>query len=166
MMERISNFINEAERIIIMGIGNVLRSDDAAGAKVAELLEKKVNCKDVTVINCMETPENFLGKIEEISPTHIVIIDAVEMNAEPGGVGVFGEEEIDDYPPISTHRIPLSIMAAYIKKTVGAKLMIIGIQPKRIEFGEEISPEVKETIELLAEMLAVMLKGSKCCRKP
>ena len=57
-------------------------------------------------------------------------------------------------------------MATYIKKTVGAKLMIIGIQPKRIEFGEEISPEVKETIKLLAEMLAVMLKGSKCCRKP
>ena len=158
-MERLDKTVKEAEKIVIMGIGNTLRSDDAAGIKIIEKLKEEIKGrKGITIINCGEAPENFLGKIEKIKPTHIIIVDAIEMYAEPGSIGIFQEDEIKDYPTISTHNISPTILLAYIREIIKAKTTLIGIQPQNIEFGEEITPKVKKAIKIVTEVLIEKLK--------
>jgi Ni,Fe-hydrogenase maturation factor len=52
----------------------------------------------------------------------------------------------------------LSVLADYIRREIGCRVTVIGIQPSSIEFGEEMSPAVAaavgETARALTECLA------------
>jgi hydrogenase 3 maturation protease len=59
---------------------------------------------------------------------------------------------------LSTHTLPLSVMAEIIKQTVGAKVMVLGIQPETIEFGEGLSEKLQEASAEIARTIAAALR--------
>ncbi|RLE50204.1 MAG: hydrogenase maturation peptidase HycI [Candidatus Methanomethylicota archaeon] len=151
-------FLRSAEKIVIMGIGNELRRDDALGVIIARELKRKLKgIKNVLVIDCGEVPENFLGVIERFKPTHVIIIDAIEIGAEPGTLGIISGDQVMHYPTISTHRISPHILISYIEEIVGAKTIIIGIQPENIDFGEGLTERVMLSVKEITKMLANLI---------
>ncbi len=56
-------------------------------------------------------------------------------------------EKIADFPAITTHMLPLRIFCDYIKKATGAKIGLLLIEPKSMEFGEGLSVEVEAAAE-------------------
>jgi Ni,Fe-hydrogenase maturation factor len=56
--------------------------------------------------------------------------------------------------PILTHALPLSIFIDYIVQKTGAKVCLIAIQPKKIDFGENLTSELKKTVEELVDILS------------
>ncbi|MCS7368561.1 MAG: hydrogenase maturation peptidase HycI [archaeon GBS-70-058] len=156
----INRFLEGFKKAVIMGIGNELRGDDAAGLKVIELLNEKIKKWDyadnfglIMLLNCGMVPENFLGKIEAFSPSHIIIIDAVEMSKPPGTIGIFRREDLLHSTTISTHNISPEILFAYFEEIVGAKVLLVGIQPKILDFYEGLSQEVYKSVELIANVI-------------
>ncbi|BAW31285.1 MAG TPA: hydrogenase maturation peptidase HycI [Methanothermobacter sp.] len=148
---KLEKFLKNHEKILILTVGNELRGDDGLGPAIAKKLSKNRK-ENLTVIDGGTVPENFTGKIKMEDPSHIIIIDAVEMGAEPGTIKIIKKDEIANYN-ISTHAMPLSFLIEYLKTHKDYKITLIGIQPKKLEFSTKISKPVKESMEKLNSIL-------------
>lgn len=114
------------------------------------------NTDDVFLLNTESTPENHTHEIRTLKPSHIIIIDAVEFEADPGEMLIIQKQQIDTFN-VSTHSMPISFIINYIEETIGSKIMTIGIQPKEMKVVNEVSDEVKESVEELADILVELV---------
>jgi len=147
----LKSWLRGCSRLIILGIGNPLRGDDSLGLRIANNLRGKTP-KNVKVIYGGITPENFVGKIKRFKPSHVLMIDAAHFGGKPGEPRLIPPENTSGIA-LSTHVMPLYILAWLIQKETSAKVILLGIEPKNLNLGEEISPEVEESIKQCSEML-------------
>ncbi len=130
-----------------------MRGDDAIGPLIARNLAKLYkNQPEILVVNAETVPENYTGVIRKEKPSHIIFIDAVEMEMDPGYIKLVKYDEIAEYN-ISTHAMPLSFMIKYLESFTDAKLLLIGIQPKNMEMSSPVSDEVKTGVEELIRII-------------
>ncbi len=127
----------DKRRVVLVGVGNPIRGDDAVGPTIIELLESKP-LDDVLLLNTESVPEAFTGKVEEFKPTHVLLIDAANFRGEPGDTKLITGEQIGGQA-ISTHSLPLNIFISYIEKSLDVSVLLLGIQPYSIRLGEPMS---------------------------
>ena len=150
------------DKLLVFTIGNSLRGDDGLGPLLSERLYEKLsglttkNTDNVYLLNTESTPENHTHEIRTLNPSHIIIIDAVEFESDPGEMLIIQKEQIDTFN-VSTHSMPVSFVINYIEETIGSKIMTIGIQPKEMKLVNQISDEVKESVEELTDMLVKLV---------
>ena len=152
----LKNWFADAKKIVVAGIGNPIRSDDYVGMKIVQGLQGKVTEK-VCLLECETVPENYLLDIEAFNPTHVLLIDAAFLGLKPGGASLVDTERIANLPAITTHILPLRIFCDYIKKATGAKIGLLLVEPKCMEFGEGLSVEVEATAQRLTMLLLELL---------
>ena len=157
--QNLKNWFADAKKIVVAGIGNPIRSDDYVGMKIVQGLQGKVTEK-VCLLECETVPESYLLDIEAFNPTHVLLIDAAFMGLKPGEASLVDTERIANLPAITTHILPLRIFCDYIKKTTGAKIGLLLVEPKRMEFGEGLSVEVEATAQRLTMLLLELLVRS------
>jgi hydrogenase 3 maturation protease len=143
LRESLEAFLGDSleRRVVLMGIGSPIRMDDAVGLHVIELLEA-MRLDDVLLLSTEIVPEGYTGKVREFKPTHVLMVDAAHFNGEPGEGRLIPTQLITG-TAISTHNMPLTILADYIEKSMCAKVALLGIQPIGVYFGEGLSPEVE-----------------------
>ena len=154
MMELLQKNLSDAKLIAVVGIGNELRGDDAAGVLVAEEL-KESRRKKILAINGGPAPENFTGEIIRAKPTHVVFVDATWMELPPGEIRVVAPEAIDN-ASFSTHTLPVNVLISYLVQSIGCKVLTIGIQPLQTEFAAPMTREVKRAALDVARMLCAL----------
>lgn len=146
-------FLKNHGKIVILGIGNEIKGDDAIGPntawKLGELFKKN---DDVFVFDGGTVPENYTGLIRKENPTHIILVDAVEIKKEPGYIKVVQKEDISNYN-LSTHAMPVSFLIMFMEATIDADIILIGIQPKKMDPGDGISKEVEKSIGIVVNTL-------------
>ncbi|MEI6093138.1 MAG: hydrogenase maturation peptidase HycI [bacterium] len=151
-------------KISLLGVGSELRADDSAGLVVAQnLIDKcrsdKCGLNDrLQVIYGETAPENFTSDIKRFSPTHLIVVDAAEMGLESGSLKIIKKEEIKGVT-FSTHVLPLSVMIDYLSNSFNFETIVIGVEPKDMEFGNEVSKEVKKTVDMVSEVIFNFVKG-------
>jgi len=133
---------------VVMSIGNPIKSDDNIG----NIILDRLDIKDIIKIKAGITPENFINQLKNFD--EVIIIDALEFEGETGEVKIFKLDEIKD-SLVSTHNIPISLLKKFLPNS---KIKIIGIKPKNIEFGKELSEELKNKIEEIIEKVSSFLK--------
>ena len=133
-------------KVVILGIGNTLRSDDGVGSLLAVRLKDKI---PYIVYDSGTSPENYLGKIIKDKPDNIVIIDAVDFGGKPGEFRELEGGELKTVNLFSTHNASISLTINYLQSHLKADIIILIIQPKILAFGEKLSSEVAETLEKL-----------------
>jgi len=139
-------------KTVIVGMGDKMKGDDGAGCFAAEILQKEMHKSSIKVINAENAVENYLGIIEEFKPDTVVIIDAADFGGNPGDIKIMGREEIAETTS-STHTFSLPLIIRHISSETGAKCTVIGIQPKTTAFGEELSPEVHNSVLRLTKSI-------------
>jgi len=148
-------------RVVVLGVGNTLRRDDGFGVHVASQL-KRFKLKDTLVLEAGPSPENVLDDILKFKPSHIVVVDSVEMRRRPGELVIAGLESVADELAVSTHRIPLTLLVKYLRLMgFKGKVIIVGAQPVDLSFGEGLTPQVKTAVEEVVEMLRRVLSETK-----
>ena len=87
----------------------------------------------------------------------VIIIDAVEGGNEPGAVYRFTPADIrtKNLMPISAHQFGLMeiLDMAELMGEIPETIIIIGIEPKTIDWGLELSPEVSAVIPRVIELV-------------
>lgn len=143
-------------RVVIAGIGNPIRSDDYVGTKIVQDLEGKVSSR-VCLLECETVPESYLLDIEEFKPSHVLLIDAAILGLNAGEISIVDVEQVTDFPAYTSHILPLRIFCEYLKKSTGAKIALLLIEPKNMEFGEGLSAPVQVAAEQVTGVLAGLL---------
>ena len=146
--------------ILILGIGNILLSDEGAGVKAVEELQNRYDCSDaVEIVDGGTVGFELLPYFENRS--HIFIIDAVKTGNKPGTI-----VRIDDPPAffqkkVSPHQIGLAdVMGiAVITDNMPQNIALFGIEPKELSTGLELSPEVAGNLSQLVDMVVDELKA-------
>jgi hydrogenase maturation protease HycI len=141
--------------VVVLGVGSELRSDDAAGLRVAAAVSAWA-LEGVHALEAGPAPENCTAEIRRLRPSQLIIVDCAQMGEQPGSLGVFEPSEIAGVS-FGTHALPLGVLADYLRAEVGCSVAVIGIQPSSLEFGEALSPPVEravdEAVRLLHELL-------------
>jgi hydrogenase 3 maturation protease len=150
--------IGKHGRIAIIGVGSDLRGDDAAGVEVIRGLRRRVRSSRVLLIEAGVAPENFTSRIKRFRPTLIIVVDAADFGGEPGET-ISVEAEAVGGIPISTHTMPISLLAEYLGEETGARVIFLGVQPKEVGLGSRMSEEVQGSIKGIVDALAKMLRS-------
>jgi hydrogenase 3 maturation protease len=153
--------LKNAQRVAVLGVGSELRGDDIVGLLAAQQIEKNTKGKSVTpqikVFIGETAPENLTGEIKKFQPTHLIIIDAAELNKEPGHIEIMEPETIGG-TSFCTHSLPLKVIVDYLLESFKFQAIIIGIQPKTLTFGAQATKEVVAAAKHLAETISKLLK--------
>ena len=162
---QLARWLQGAVDVVILGIGNSVRRDDFVGMVVVKRLGR-ARLSRVHLIETGEVPESYLGVVENIHPTHVLIVDAAEMDAPVGSVKLVSPGKIAGLS-LSTHALPLSVVSDYLASMTKAKIALLGIQPKAIDFGEGLSRELRDIVEPLSQSIvrAVELSREKGSRR-
>ena len=139
--------------LVIVGIGNPLCGDDAAGSLVARGLRP---APGVRVIDAEEVPENHVGAILATRPKVVLLIDAVDLVSAPGSVAVLEAAELRLHGAW-THRVPLGTLMDVLARETGADVLLLAIQPRQVGLGCAPSAEVEASVALLIETLDGLL---------
>jgi hydrogenase maturation protease HycI len=137
-------------KVVIVGIGSALQSDDAAGSLVAQEISGQVPW---IVYDASSSPENYLGKIIRDRPDSIILIDAVEFGATAGQMTLLEGGQVKGNNLFSTHNASLALTVDYLRSNLKSEVLIVGIQPKRVCFGEIVSDEVNAAVRALSSWL-------------
>jgi hydrogenase 3 maturation protease len=142
---------------IVLGIGNRLGGDDAAGTCLVDMLNqqqhkaKTLRSAEITAIDAGTAPESYTSVIRQHRPELLVLVDAADMGLPPGALRTIPPHKISVLS-FSTHHMPLSMFMSYVEEFCG-KVRLIGVQPERTEVGGRLSRAVRKGMTELAEAI-------------
>ncbi len=133
--------------LVILGIGNVLQKDDGIGVYAASFLEKNYNfSKPVKIINGGVEGINLYSVFEQNS--HILILDSIELNDEPGSIYLIPSYELSGHGLNSGGAHEIGVIQCIDMLELQGKdvpdATILGIIPHHITFEINLSNTLKE----------------------
>jgi hydrogenase 3 maturation protease len=137
------------KKVLILGIGNRLRGDDAVGSILAERLAKKL---DIPIIDASDVPENYLGLIEASGADLVLVLDAADLGASPGDLSLIEMSQLKEVG-ISTHTANLALLFKVIPQSHRPDAVLVAIQPEQTEAGQGLSRSVDIAMKGLERLL-------------
>lgn len=155
--------MSENKQILIIGCGNLLRGDDSVGPvmirRLWELgLPQDVFCCDGGTAG-MDVAFQMRGKDK------VIIIDAARTGETPGTIYKVPGSELENLPPLTdihTHNFRWDNALAFgrwlLKDEYPQDITVYLIEGENFEFGETLSPKIKEAMEKLSVKLLAELR--------
>ncbi len=138
-------------RSVLVGVGNPLRGDDGFGPELVGRLGEAVPFK---TIDAGEEPEDCLEQVVALRPARVLIADAVAFGGKPGEAVLLEPESLGKKITVSTHQLPLMMFIRLMRERLpGADVRVLGLQPKSIELGRGLSPQVDQSMDMLAQII-------------
>ena len=142
-----------SQRIIVLGLGNLIRRDDGVGIHaVHQLLRDRCTPDCVEIIDGGTLGLQLLPAIEDA--THLLAIDAINNGAPPGTILRFDISEIDPLPGTpSVHQIGFSDLLAALRllEKFPEQMILLGVQPAETGWGDTLSSTVQAALPDLIE---------------
>jgi hydrogenase maturation protease len=147
--------------ILVMGLGNLLMSDDGLGSRVISELETRFAPRaGVILLDGGTLGLDLLPRLEGID--RLLIIDALQMGAEPGAVFRLEGEEVPRAfaNKLSVHQMGLQdlLAVAELQGHLPAELVVIGAQSALIEMRMELSAQVSAAFDEVIRQVLVQLE--------
>ena len=149
---------------VVLGIGNLLLRDEGVGCHVAHALEGMA-LAEARVIDG-GTSADVVGLVE--GTDKLIIVDAVKGGGAPGQIYRFRLKNLtlQQKPFLSVHDLSLldNLVLMKVWDKVGEDV-IIGIEPKEIDWGLELSEEVEKKLPEIIEAVLAEVNNSEGERK-
>lgn len=147
--------------ILVLGLGNLLMSDDSIGVRTVQRLQQEFTVpEDVTLLDGGTLGLDLLPYIEEAD--QLLIVDALEMKAEPGALFRLEGDEVPRAfaSKLSVHQMGLQdlLAVAELQGYAPQKLVVHGIQAGSIEMKLELSPPVAAVMDNLMDAVVTELR--------
>jgi hydrogenase maturation protease len=145
---------NPAGIVLVLGMGNRLCSDDAAGPLAIDRLQAE----------CLEVPKvmglALLPEIEDAAA--LIAIDAAQFGAAPGSVRVFEGDAMDRQVGArkrSAHELALAdlLAAAAFNGRLPPRRALVAVQPESTDLGLEPTPAVRSALQPLCDAVRELL---------
>ena len=176
-------------KIVVLGIGNLLLRDEGIGVQIVKMLSviltmsetkgKNLSYPNLAIIDGGTSPE-IMSLVE--GADKLIIIDAVKGGKEPGTIYRFTIDDVDlgspcsagdcgahkdtgiqAYQKLSLHQIDI-VDNLRMLSLIGKQpknIVIIGIEPRTIEPGLELSPEIQSKIPEITRLVRDEIRNTK-----
>jgi hydrogenase maturation protease len=154
--------------VLVIGIGNELRQDDAAGVEIARRLRGRARPPEVDVYECQGDATDLLAAWE--GREAVVIVDSMRSGAPPGTIRRLDASR-DPLPSrlrrsASTHAVALgeAIELGRALDRLPARVVVYAVEGRRFGAGAGLSDEVEAVAAALAD--AVLGEAGELARRP
>jgi hydrogenase maturation protease len=136
--------------ILVLGLGNTLLTDEAAGIAVIRQLEKDHG--DLPNVRYMDGGTLSFTLADPIAEASgLIVVDAAALGESPGTVRVFENEAMDRQlsgKGKSVHEVSLADLLdmARLTDTLPEKRCLVGIEPEAVDWGEQLTPPVAAAV--------------------
>jgi len=156
------------KRTVVIGIGNSLRGDDAAGVEVVERLRDLVPA-GVVVAACDEEPSRLIETWEGADSA--ILVDTIFSGAAPGTLHHLNASQVAIPARAlrsSTHAMGLgeTIELARALGKLPPRVVVHGIEGAQFDAGAPLTPEVETAVDRLAESILAELQEETCTSAP
>jgi len=136
--------------ITVLGIGNILLSDEGFGVRaVEELLRRYRFPAGVQVLDGGTLGMDLLRFLT--GTQRLLVIDAIAGDGPPGTFYRFAGDEVQAYfrEKVSLHELGIKDVLAVLASTGRpvAEVVVIGIQPASLDVGLELTPVAAAALE-------------------
>ena len=141
-------------RITIVGVGNLLLKDDGIGIHIIHALQQLDIPPGINIIDA-GTSIDLPYYLKDSSK--VIIVDAVKGGSKPGAIYRFNPNDIDieSIEMVSAHELGLD-KSLKMMKLIGNQpryITIIGVEPKEINWGTELSCELQAKIPKIVNII-------------
>lgn len=148
-------------KIVVLGIGNILLTDEGVGVRTIEALERDyVLPPEVEVIDGGTCGMEMLEQLENLGG--LIVVDCVRCNQPPATPVLLKGDDVPVFfkTKLSPHQVSLSDVLASLEFTGRApkSIAIVGMQPVSMALGLDLSPEVAAKVTDLLEMTLAELQ--------
>jgi len=142
---------NSANRnVFILGLGGVLMGDDGIGPWVVRHLAATWELPpEVSVLDGGTPGPDLVDYL--VGREVVILVDAIRGDGEPGTVRIYRKDELSRVPVLprlSPHDpdLPQALMTAELAGDPPSEVVLIGVIPKQVEAGTELSPELRAAV--------------------
>jgi hydrogenase maturation protease len=146
--------------ILVLGIGNPLLGDDGFGVEVVRRLREQKRPAFVEILDGGTAGIYLLPLLEGRS--HVLVADAIDFGGRPGQVVRLPSTEIPAYCglKLSEHQATFHEVLALmdLMEVKPQELLLLGVQPRRTDWGDPLSREVEAAIPEVMEEIGRQLE--------
>ena len=148
-------------KTLILGIGNVLMTDEAAGPEVVRRLKADSNtAAPIDFLDGGTLSFTLAGPIADCQ--RLIVVDAASMGDAPGSVRLFEGEAMDRQLRThakTVHEVSLADLLdiARLTDTLPALRALVGIEPASVDWGEALTPKVSAAVPLAMDLIRGLL---------
>ena len=158
--------MNENNKVVIIGVGNLLLMDEGIGVHVINELEKQKLPQNAGVY------DGGTGGFKLIDLMHgarmVIFIDAVDTCKAPGTITTFNPEDVRSIYREKKYSLHDTDLMEVIKMSElldnPPEIEIVGIQPKAINYGTTLSKELTDSMPDIIN--TVLGKIEEVCNTP
>jgi len=143
---------------LIVGCGNLLRGDDAAGPVLVRRMWEWGVPSDVHCVDAGTGGMNVAFQMRGVP--HVILVDACQSGSEPGSIFELKGEEVEQLPALqglNLHAFRWDHALAFgrwlLKEDYPAKISVFLVEGSQFEMGGALSPAVDRALERLVEQL-------------
>ena len=140
--------MNNNNKIVVVGIGNLLLMDEGIGVHTINELEKHDLPLNVDIYDGGTGGFKLIDLMH--GATRVIFIDAVETGKSPGTVTIFSPEDVRPIYNKKKYSLHDTDLMEVIKMTEllddPPRIEIIGIQPQTINYGTTLSKELTNSM--------------------
>lgn len=149
-------------RTAVLGVGNLVMSDDGLGVRCVErLLASAALPAEVAIIDGGTSTAELLGELEDLEL--LVIVDAVASGGAPGSlVRLEGDRIPATFSNrLSPHQHGINDLLATLRFLGRApgRVVVLGLVPRRVELGLELSAEVEAALPVLVARVVAEVRA-------
>ncbi|GAB4532065.1 MAG: HyaD/HybD family hydrogenase maturation endopeptidase [Anaerolineales bacterium] len=137
-------------RTLVLGVGNILLSDEGFGVRAVEHLARTHNLpSDILALDGGTLGMDLLYYLEGID--NLLLVDAVQANRPPGTLVRMSGDEVPSFLSlrVSPHQmgIPDMLAAARLTGCYPQNIVLWGAQPASLDVGLELSPSLHSRLD-------------------
>ncbi len=143
------------DKVLVLGVGNSILSDEGIGVHLARRLTEENLPENVEVQDGGTQGLELLDYMDDVAK--LIIVDCVRAGDAAGSIFRFEPDAIDIIP--RKYKISFHDLGIYDFLRLASALEILpptviyGMEPERIEWGEELSPSVERKMGRLKELV-------------
>ncbi len=142
------------DKILIVGMGNLLYRDEGIGIHVIQEMENLQLPDHIELLDIGTSTMDLFSHLEGIRK--MIVIDAMKAGGNPGSIYRCKPKDLmpKDEGPISLHEIGLlESLAMARKKGIEIETVVVGVEPKVMDWGVDLSEEVKKRIPAIIDVI-------------
>lgn len=150
--------ITRQETILVLGLGNILLSDEAVGVRVVDHLQS-LPADDKQGLTLMDGGTMGLSLLVAMEDADaMIIVDAAILGDKPGAIKIFEGPDMDHFlrhRGRSPHDIGLDdiLDGLRLREAVPEHRALVGIQPAVLTIGEHLTPDVAAAVPNAAKAI-------------